>query len=165
MDDDQNPDAQIAKLILTSQKRMVKEEDLRRLYNISNMDKIFEDLNSIFTKLGFELIRTEFQGNTFLVLISEGKDDNLTPIQYGSLALISALSREVNNNIKIEDIKEIFKDQWDIAVKPLVDNDYIRIIDNLEIVKITPIGKVVLKEILPKISLEYLLDILANNNE
>jgi len=152
---------EIAKLILTNKKKMVKEEDLIRLYDksTSDFDDTFKELYEQFNKLGFELIKSEFQGNNYYVLTSEGKDDNITPSQYGSLALIAALSKEVNDNIKIEDLKEIFKDQWNSDIKFLIDNDYLRKIDNLGIVKITPIGKAVLKEILPDLSLDTLLDI------
>lgn len=152
---------EIAKLILTNKKKMVKEEDLIRLYDKSNsdFDETFKALYEQFNKLGFELIKSEFQGNNYYVLTSEGKDDNITPSQYGSLALIAALSKEVNENIKIEDIKEIFKDQWNLDIKFLIDNDFLRKIDDLGIVKITPIGKAILKEILPDLSLDSLLDI------
>ena len=152
---------EIAKLILTNKKKMVKEEDLIRLYDksTSDFDETFKDLYEQFNKLGFELIKSEFQGNIYYVLTSEGKDDNITPSQYGSLALIAALSKEVNENIKIEDLKEIFKDQWNLDIKFLIDNDFLRKIDDLGIVKITPIGKAILKEILPDLSLDKLLNI------
>jgi len=152
---------EIAKLILTNKKKMIKEEDLIRLYDksTSDFDETFKDLHEQFTKLGFELIKSEFQGNNYYVLTSEGKDDSITPSQYGSLALIAALSKEVNNNLKIEDLKEIFKEQWNPDIRFLIDNDYLRKIDSLGIVKITPIGKAILKEILPDLSLDKLLDI------
>ena len=152
---------EIAKLILTNEKKMVKEEDLIRLYDksTSDFDETFKALYEQFNKLGFELIKSEFQGNNYYVLTSEGKDDKITPSQYGSLALIAALSKEVNENIKIEDIKEIFKDQWNLDIKFLIENDFLRKIEDLGIVKITPIGKAILKEILPDLSLDTLLDI------
>lgn len=152
---------EIAKLILTNKKKMVKEEDLIRLYDksASDFDETFKALYEQFNKLGFELIKSEFQGNNYYVLTSEGKDDNITPSQYGSLALIAALSKEVNENIKVEDIKEIFKDQWNLDIKFLIDNDFLRKIEDLGIIKITPIGKAILKEILPDLSLDTLLDI------
>ena len=91
---------EIAKLILTNKKKMVKEEDLIRLYDksTSDFDETFKNLYEQFNKLGFELIKAEFQGKNYYVLTSEGKDDNITPSQYGSLALIAALSKEVNEN-------------------------------------------------------------------
>ena len=152
---------EIAKLILTNKKKMVKEEDLIRLYDksTSDFDESFKDLYEQFNKLGFELIKSEFQGNNYYVLTSEGKDDNITPSQYGSLALIATLSKEVNENIKIENLEEIFKDQWNLDIKFLIDNDFLRKIDDLGIVKITPIGKAILKEILPDLSLDKLLNI------
>ena len=152
---------EIAKLILTNKKKMVKEEDLIRLYDksTSDFDETFKDLYEQFNKLGFELIKSEFLGNNYYVLTSEGKDDNITPSQYGSLALIATLSKEVNENIKIENLEEIFKDQWNLDIKFLIDNDFLRKIDDLGIVKITPIGKAILKEILPDLSLDKLLNI------
>ena len=157
---------EIAKLILTNKKKMIKEDDLIRFYDKStksDFDEIFNNLHEQFNKLGFELIKTEFQGNYYYVLTLEGKDDNLTPSQYGILALIAALSKEVNENIKIEELKEIFQDQWNSDIKILLDNDYLRKIDRLEIVKITPLGKAILKEILPDLSLDNLLDIFEND--
>ena len=62
------------------------------------------------------------------------------------------------NNI-IDDLKEIFKDQWNSDIKFLIDNDYLRKFDNLGLVKITPIGKAILKEVMPDLSLDKLLDI------
>ncbi|MFW9820667.1 MAG: hypothetical protein ACFFE5_13740, partial [Candidatus Thorarchaeota archaeon] len=106
-----------------------------------------------------DLIKTTFLEQKYYILTSEGKDDNITPSQYGTLALIIALSKEVDENIKIEDLKEIFEEVWDTDVQFLIDNDYIRKFDELGIIKISPLGKAIMKNIIMDIELKNLLDL------
>ena len=83
----------ITKLILTNQQKMVREEDLKNLCEGSNFDQIINEVYLNLKKVGFELITTKFLDQKYYVLTSEGKDDNITPSQYGTLALIVALSK------------------------------------------------------------------------
>jgi len=151
----------ITKLILTNQQKMVREEDLKNLCEGSNYDKIINEVYLNLKKVGFELITTSFIDRKYYVLTSEGKDDNITPSQYGTLALILALSKEVDENIKVDDLKEIFSEVWTSDVKFLIENDYLRkiSIDDLELVKITPLGKAALKNIIQNIQLKNLLEV------
>ena len=114
---------------------------------------MFEQLN----KFGLELTKTDFQGRIYYVLTSEGKDDDVTPSQYGALALIIALSKEVDENIKIEDLTEIFSNVWDTDIKFLIENDYIRTFEELGIIKVAPLGKAIMKNIIADLKLKNLL--------
>lgn len=151
----------ITKLILTNQQKMLRDEDLKNLCEGSNFDQIINEVYLNLKKVGFELITTKFLDQKYFVLTSEGKDDDITPSQYGTLALIVALSKEVDENIKVDDLKEIFSEVWTSDVKFLIDNDYLRKINigDLELVKITPLGKAALKNIIQNIQLKNLLEV------
>ncbi len=152
----------ISKLILTTPQKMIREADLKNLYDRPldlDFDTVFNDAYELLNKVGFELIKTHFQDQIYYVLTSEGKDDNITPSQYGILALILALSKEIDENIKINDLKEIFKGSWDTDIQFLIQNDYLRKFDELGIVKVTPLGKAVMKNIFKDLNLRDLLNV------
>ena len=152
----------IATLILTNQQKMIREADLKNLYDRPldlDFDSIFNDAHELLNKVGFELIKTKFQDQIYYVLTSDGKDDNITPSQYGILALIIALSKEVDENIKIEDMKEIFDELWATDVQFLIDNDYLRKFDELGIIKVAPLGKAIMKNVVREMQLKNLLDL------
>jgi len=152
----------IATLILTSQQKMIREADLKNLYDLPldlEFDSIFDDAHELLNKVGFELIKTKFQDQIYYVLTSDGKDDNITPSQYGILALIITLSKEVDENIKTEDLKEIFAELWDTDVQFLINNDYLRRFDDLGLIKVTPLGKATMKNIIKDLQLKNLLNV------
>ncbi len=152
----------ISKLILTTPQKMIREADLKNLYDRPldlDFDIVFNDAHELLNKVGFELIKTHFQDQIYYVLTSEGKDDNITPSQYGILALILALSKEIDENIKINDLKEIFKESWRTDIQFLIQNDYLRKFDELGIVKVTPLGKAVMKNIFKDLNLRDLLNV------
>ncbi len=156
----------ITKIILTNKQKMIREEDLKNLCESSfDFDQIINKVYANLKNVGFELITTKFLEQKYFVLTSEGKDDNITPSQYGTLALILALSKEVDENINLNDLKEMFSEVWTSDVEFLIENDYLRKIkiDNLEIVKITPLGKSVLKNIIQDLQLKNLLNIFQDN--
>ncbi|MFX1456318.1 MAG: hypothetical protein ACFFDB_13170 [Promethearchaeota archaeon] len=150
----------ITKIILTNPQKMIREEDLKNLSRNfdfeTTMSKIYLNLQDI----GFELIKTTFLEQTFYIVTSEGKDDNVTPSQYGVLALIVALSKEVDENLQIEDLKEIFKEIWDTDIEFLIENDYLRKFEDLGIIKVAPLGKAIMKNIIGNIQLKSLLELL-----
>lgn len=148
----------ITKIILTSPQKMIREEDLRNLSKNFDFEQIISTVYLNLKKIGFEFIKSNFLDQTFYVLTSEGKDDSITPSQYGTLALILALSKEVDENIKISDLKEIFKEVWASDVEFLIENDYLRKIEELDIIKITPLGKAILKNIIHDLNLKNLLN-------
>ena len=152
----------ITKLILTNPQKIIREEDLKNLSKGFNFEQIMSEVYLNLKNVGFELIKTTFIEQRFYILTSDGKDDNITPSQYGILALVIALSKEVDENIKIEDLKEIFVDTWAIDVQFLIDNDYLREFDELGIIKITPLGKATMKNIIKDIHLKNLLNVFEN---
>ena len=152
----------ITRIILTNQQKMIREEDLRSLYDETvDFDQIIHDVFVNLNNLGFELITTKFLDQNYYVLTTEGKDDNITPSQYGTLAVILALSKEVDDNIKVDDLKEIFSNVWDSDIKLLIENDYLRKlnVEGLDIVKVTPLGNAIMKNIIHDLHLKDLLDI------
>ncbi|MFX0106144.1 MAG: hypothetical protein ACFE75_11720 [Candidatus Hodarchaeota archaeon] len=152
----------ITKLILTNPQKTIREEDLKNLSKGFNFEQIMSEVYLNLKNVGFELIQTTFINQRFYILTSDGKDDNITPSQYGILALIIALSKEVDENIKTEDLKEIFNKLWDSDVQFLIDNDYLREFDEIGIIRITPLGKATMKNIIKDIQLKYLLNVFEN---
>jgi len=149
----------ITKIILTNPQKIIREEDLRNLSRELNFEQVMSDVYSNLRNVGFELIKTKFLEQQYYILTSDGKDDNITPSQYGILALIIALSKEVDENIKIDDLKEIFTELWDTDVQFLINNDYLRSFDELGLIKVTPLGKATMKNIIKDLKLKNLLNI------
>ena len=149
----------ITKLILTNPQKIIREEDLKNLSKDFDFEEIISEVYLNLRNVGFELIKTNFLEHQFYILTSDGKDDSITPSQYGILALIIALSKEVDENIKIEDLKEIFSEVWDIDVQILIDNDYLRSFDEFGIIKVTPLGKATLKNVIKDLQLKNLLNV------
>ena len=61
----------------------------------------------------------------------------------------------------MEDLKEIFSETWDIDISILMENDYLKIIeaDDIDIVKVTPLGKALFKDLIADLHLKNLLDV------
>jgi len=154
----------ITKIILTNPQKMIREEDLKNLSKDLNFKQVMSEVYVNLKNIGFELIKTKFLEQTFYILTSEGKDDDVTPSQYGALALIVALSKEVDENIKIEDLKEIFTNIWDTDIQFLIENDYLRKFDELGIIKVAPLGKAIMKNIIVDIQLKNLLNLFKEEN-
>ena len=153
----------IARVILTHQQKMIREEDLLNLCGESiNFENAMIDVYSYLRNVGFDLVKTSFQEQKFYVLITEGKDDKITPSQYGTLALILALTKEIDENIKIDDLKEIFSEVWNSDIQPLIAMDYLREIEELEIIKVIPLGKAMFYSVYKDLKLQNLIDIFKN---
>ena len=149
----------ITKIVLNNPQKMIREEDLKNLSKDFNFETILSDIYVKLQNIGFELIKTTFLEQKFYILTSGGKDDNITPSQYGTLALIIALSKEVDENVKIEDLKQIFAEIWDTDIQFLIDNDYLRKFEELGIIKVAPLGKAIMKNIIGNINLKNLLEL------
>lgn len=152
----------ITKLILTNPQKIVREEDLKNLSKNFDFEQIMSDVYLNLKNVGFELIRTKFIEQQYYILTSDGKDDKITPSQYGILALTIALSKEVDENIKIDDLKEIFTELWDTDVQFLINNDYLRMFDDLGLIKVTPLGKATMKNIIKDLQLKNILNVFEN---
>ncbi|MFX1494510.1 MAG: hypothetical protein ACFFBZ_09540 [Promethearchaeota archaeon] len=152
----------ITKLILTQPQKMIREEDLRNLSKNFNFEKIMSNVYLNFKNVGFEFIKSKLFNDTYYILTSEGKDDTISPSQYGTLALLIAMSKEVDDNLKIKDLKEIFSEVWESDVEFLLKNDYLRKIEDLDAIVVSPLGKALMKNIIQDLDLKNLLDIYTN---
>jgi chromosome segregation and condensation protein ScpB len=155
----------ITRLILTNKQKMIREEDLANLCDKSlDFNQIINKVYDNLKQVGLELIITNYLDERYYILTSEGKEDKISPSQYGSLALLGALSKEVDENLKLSDVKEIFSKVWDSDIKFLLENDYIRkvSINNLQLIKIAPLGKALLKNIFSDLKLQNLLKVLGS---
>jgi len=155
----------IAKIVLTSPQKMIREEDLLILTKNFDFEQVISAVYSNLKNVGFEFIKSKFLDQNYYILTSEGKDDRVTPSQYGTLALILALSKELDENLDLNDLKDIFKEVWNTDVKFLIDNDYLRKIEDQNILKITPLGKALLKNIIKDIDLKNLLEVFKRKKE
>jgi hypothetical protein len=149
---------EITRIVLTSPQKMIREEDLVNLSRGFEFDKIISDVYLNLKKIGFEFISSSYLGHKYYVLTSEGKDDQISPSQYGTLALIIALSKEIDENINLDDLKETFHAVWETDIQYLIEQDYLRKDDSLGIIKVTPIGKALLKDIITDLELKKLID-------
>jgi hypothetical protein len=149
----------LTRIILTSPQKMIRKDDLLNLCKGFDFERLISDVYINLKRVGFEFISSNFMGQKYYILTSEGKDDNITPSQYGTLALIIALSKELDENINIDDLKEIFIDLWNSDVQFLIENDYLRKDDSLNIIKVTPLGKALLKDVLEDLKLKQLIDV------
>jgi len=155
----------IAKIIITSPQKMIREEDLMILTKNLNFEQVISAVYSNLRNVGFEFIKSRFLDQNYYILTSEGKDDRVTPSQYGTLALILALSKELDENLDLDDLKDIFKEVWNADMKFLIENDYVRKIEDQNILKITPLGKALLKNIAKDIELKNLLEAFKGKKE
>jgi len=155
----------LAKIILTSPQKMIREEDLLNLTKNFDFDEVISAVYSNLKNVGFEFIKSRFLDQNYYILTSEGKDDRVTPSQYGTLALILALSKELDENLDLDDLKDIFKEVWNADMKFLIENDYVRKIEDQNILKITPLGKALLKNIGKDIELKNLLEAFKRKKE
>ena len=149
---------EITKIVLTSPQKMIRKEDLVNLSRGFDFEKIISDVYQNLTKVGFEFISSNFLGQKYYILTSEGKDDKISPSQYGILALTIALSRELDENINIDDLKNIFFEVWDTDIQFLIEKDFLRKDDTLKIIKVTPLGKALLKDIIDDLDLKRLIN-------
>ena len=155
----------IAKIVITSPQKMIREEDLLILTKNLDFEQVISAVYVNLKNVGFEFIKSRFLDQNYYILTSEGKDDRVTPSQYGTLALILALSKELDENLDLNDLKDIFKEVWNTDMKFLIENDYLRKIEDQNILKITPLGKALLKNIIKDIELKNLLKAFKRKKE
>jgi len=155
----------IAKIVLTSPQKMIREEDLRILSKNFEFEEIINSVYLNLQNIGFEFIKSKFLDQVFYVLTSEGKDDNILPSQYGTLALILALSKEIDENLEIKDLEEIFKEVWTSDVEFLIEKDYLRKFEDQKILRVTPLGKALLKNVIQDLDLKNLLETFSAKNQ
>ena len=149
----------ITRMILTQPQKMIREEDLKNLCKHNDFDKIMSEVYLNLKHIGFEFIKSKFLNETFYILTSEGKDDAISASQYGTLALILAMSKEVDDKLKIEDLKEVFSEVWESDIEFLISNDYLRNIEDSDFLMVTPLGKALMKNVIQNLDLKNLLDL------
>ena len=115
----------ITRIILTNPQKMIREEDLSNLCKNFEFNNIISEVYLNLKNVGFELITSKFLDQNYYILTNDGKDDNITPSQYGTLALILALSKEVDENIKLTDVKEILYQFGNRIRNFTLDSNYI----------------------------------------
>ena len=151
----------ICTLILESQNKTIKEKDL--LFLVQNDEDFFQEIisevNSRFDQIGYELIRTTFMEEVYYLLATSGMDKNLTPQMYGILGLIFAFQKEFNRDLTLEEAHTIFNSQWQ-EITFLLDKGYLHehMLRKVKYMVLTPIGKVIFKDVLSEISLDTILD-------
>lgn len=154
------------KIFLINEKKMIRERDLIEMcLNPDNFDNIIKKVHNNLKNIGFELVKTSFLEEKYYILTTEGKEKALSPIHYGILALIVALNNEIGENLNYFELKNILKDVWE-NVEYLIKNNYLTQIKTRDhhLIKITPIGKGVLKNIISEINLKKLLEIFEKTN-
>ncbi|MHA1294623.1 MAG: hypothetical protein ACTSQJ_18455, partial [Promethearchaeota archaeon] len=64
-------------------------------------------------------------------------------------------------NMKLSDLKEMFEDVWTSDVEFLIKEDYLRKIklNNLDIIKVTPLGKAIMKNIIQDLKIKKLFEV------
>ncbi|TFG20652.1 MAG: hypothetical protein EU530_02460 [Promethearchaeota archaeon] len=151
----------ICRLLLESQEKTIKEKDL--LILVENDEGLFQEIigevYSRFEEIGYELIRTSFMDEAYYLLASSGMDKNLTPQMYGILGLIFSFQKEFSRDISLPEAKEIFTSQWQ-EISFLQEKGYLQehTLQKETYLLITPIGKVIFKDIISNIALDVILD-------
>jgi len=151
----------ICKILLESQDRMIKKKDLLSFaqYNEDLFQELISKVNSRFEQIGYELIRTTFMEEIFYLLSSSGMDKNLTPQMYGILGLIFSFQKEFSRDLTMEEAKKIFTSQWE-EISFLLEKGYLQeyTIKNDSYLLISPVAKVIFKDILSELSFDAILD-------
>ncbi len=151
----------ICRLLLESQEKTLKEKDLLAL--VQNDDLLFQELisevHSRFDQIGYELIRTTFMEESYYLLAGSGMDKNLTPQMYGILGLIFSFQKEFSRDLTLNESQDIFKSQWQEIIF-LQEKGYLQehTLHKETYLLITPIGKVIFKDIISDMSLNAILD-------
>ncbi len=147
----------ICKLLLESKDRMIKEKELLALVqnNEVQFQNLISEVYSRFEQIGYELIRTTFMEESYYLLATSGMDKDLTPQMYGILGLIFSFQKEFTRDLMMDEAREIFDDLWQ-EMTFLQEKGYLQEqnVHNESYLIITPIGKVLFKDILSEIALD-----------
>jgi len=103
----------ISKIFLEGTNRMLSEKDLLNyLDKFDLLEEILDDLNARFENIGYEIISTVFLKKKYYILATEGKDMRLNPEQYGILAIILGLNKEIGRDLTVNEFKDLFSNVW-----------------------------------------------------
>ncbi|MBN2155058.1 MAG: hypothetical protein JW776_03350 [Candidatus Lokiarchaeota archaeon] len=151
----------ICRILLESQEKIIKEKELLNLVqnDEDQFQEVISEVTVRFEKIGYELIRTNYMEDIYYLLATTGMDKTLTPQMYGILALIFSFQKEFSRELTMEEAKDIFKSSWE-EVTFLMNQNYLHeyLLQNQKYLIITPIGKVLFKDVLSDITLDLILD-------
>ena len=147
--------------ILQNPKGMIKEGDLRNFFDSDEaFQEIVPEIAKRFQAIGLSLVRTNYMNEKYFVLSTLGKDESISPSMYGALSLLAALYNELGTEMDIISVKQLMKDIWG-EIEQLIAVNYLQSVieKGKEWLKITPIGKSALKNILKELNLKKILEI------
>ncbi len=151
----------LSQILLSNQKSMIKEQDIINLCeNDEEYKEIIPHLVKNFQNIGVSLIRTSYQGKRYFVLTIGGKDQNITPSMYGTMALLVSLYNEVGEDVSLKELKKLFSNVWS-DIEALISANYLHITKDEpdEKIEITPIGKGAFKNIIKELNIKKILEI------
>jgi hypothetical protein len=155
----------ISQIVLQSDSQMIKEENIR---NLCPDEEEFQEIISTLLKslktMGFSLIRTTYENERYFVITIPGKDSDISPSMYGVMGLILSVYNELGKDMELDEIKKIFKENWE-DIESLVEIEYLKIekVDNIQILKITPLGKAAFKNVLKELKIKNIIDLQEEN--
>lgn len=149
----------ISKIFLEGTSRMLSEKDLLNyLDNSDLLEDVLDDLNARFENIGYEIISTVYLKKKFYLLVTQGKDMRLNPEQYGILAIILGINKEIGRNLTMNEVKELFSNVWR-DIKYLIEFGYLseNTIKNETHIILTPITKILFKNVIDQIGITKIL--------
>ena len=150
----------ISKIFLEGTNRMLSEKDLLNyLDNFDLLEDILDDLNARFENIGYEIISTVFLKEKYYLLTTEGKDMRLNPEQYGILAIILGIYKEIGRNLTVNEFKDLFSNVWS-DIEFLLKSRYLseNTIKNETHIVPTPLTKILFKNVIDQIELTKILN-------
>ena len=150
----------ISKIFLEGTNRMLSEKDLLNyLDNFNLLEEILDDLNARFENIGYEIISTVFQKEKYYLLVTEGKDMRLNPEQYGILAIILGINKDINRDLTVNEFKDLFSNVWR-DIEYLQKSGYLseNTINNKTHIILTPLTKILFKNVIEQIGLTKILN-------
>jgi hypothetical protein len=150
----------ISKIFLEGTNRMLSEKDLLNyLDNFDLFEEILDDLNARFENIGYEIISTVFLKEKYYLLATEGKDMHLNPEQYGILAIILGLNKEIGRDLTVNEFKDLFSNVWR-DIEYLLKSGYLNknTIKNETHIVLTPLTKILFKNVIDQIGLTKILN-------
>ncbi len=157
----------ICRILITNQKLMIQEKDIQNLCSsLTEYQTIMRSVITRLKKVGFRVIRSSFKDKKYLLVATLGKDPKLSPSLYGTLALILAYFNEFGDEIEVSEIQSTFKEVW-TQIEVLIDEKYLTVeqrgkTKNLQVM---PVSKAIFKDLLPKLTIDSLLQQLQEDGE
>ena len=136
--------------------KLTKEQDLRNLCDSDEeYEEVIKELVRRFSSLGVSVVRTQYHGDRYYVLSTPGKDDAVSINMYGTLSLIVAVFNDLGMDLSLDQLKDIFSEVWE-DIENLIQINYLQISKEKEkeMLKITPLGKAALKNVLKTLELK-----------